>query len=205
MLMIRAMMTLLQPLVKAWTGAALLPVPLLLALDPSGNAEIACLYLGVASAWLATAIFRTGGLPNARAGWMTKTIALGVVLTINVALFILLGHSAGVQSNIPFPLTAVLSVIPAIGLVPWMTVRVRDPFIAMALSALIVVSAKLAGCVVARIVYGPNYLAQGYASDDWRTAKVMITVFWTLSTMVSLGLLVAGYRQHRPRRVDTAM
>ena len=33
---------------------------------------------------------------------------------------------------------------------------------------------KLAACIVARIVYGPDYIAQGYVSADWRAAKLVL-------------------------------
>jgi hypothetical protein len=196
----RAILKQLRPHKKAWAAAAFLPIPLLLALDPAINAEIACLYMGLAAGWLATQIVRAGGLPDSRAGWLSRTAANGVAVGANVTLFIGLGLLVGVQTNMPFPVMAVLSVIPAIGLVPWLTLRLRDPFIVLTLSALIVGMSKLAGCVVARIAYGPNYIAEGYVSDDWRTARLMITVFWTIATAISLGLLIYGFWQSKPRR-----
>ncbi|MDB5357873.1 MAG: hypothetical protein JWN24_4326 [Phycisphaerales bacterium] len=192
------MATALRPLATAWAAAAFLPVPLLLMIDPSENAGISCLYLGLASAWLATEILRSGGIPDSRSAWRHKTIAICVALTVNVALFIFLGLSVAVQSNIPFPLMAVLSVIPAIGLISWLTLRIGQPFKAMVLGAVILLAAKLTGCVVARIVYGPNFIEQGYVAGDWRTARLMISTFWILATTTSLGLLVAGYWQLKP-------
>jgi hypothetical protein len=90
---------------------------------------------------------------------------------------------------------AVLSAIPAIGVMPWMLRRVsRHPYAAIIFSGFLVFACKLAGCVVARIVYGPDYIAQGYVAADWRTAKLMITLLWSFSTLLSLGLFLADYR-----------
>jgi hypothetical protein len=38
--------------------------------------------------------------------------------------------------------------------------------------------AKLAACVAARVAYGPGFIEQGYVAADWRTAKLMISLFW---------------------------
>jgi hypothetical protein len=78
---------------------------------------------------------------------------------------------------------------------PWMLRRVsQQPYAAIIFTGFLIFACKLAGCVVARIVYGPDYIAQGYVSADWRTAKLMITLFWSFSTLLSLGLLFADYR-----------
>ena len=57
-----------------------------------------------------------------------------------------------------------------------------------------VVSIKLGACVVARLVYGPNYLEEGYASADWHTAKLMISLLWAGIIALSAGLLWSSYR-----------
>ncbi|HZN69387.1 MAG TPA: hypothetical protein VFB66_29195, partial [Tepidisphaeraceae bacterium] len=71
--------------------------------------------------------------------------------------------------------------------------------------AMLVLAAKLAACVVARIVYGPDYIAQGYVAADWRSAKLMISLFWTYSTLLSLVLFVADYRALKGPRPTTAV
>ena len=64
---------------------------------------------------------------------------------------------------------------------------------------LVVGSCKLIGCVLARIVYGPNILADGYIAGDWHTAKLMISTFWALNIAMALGLLFAGYMRTWPK------
>jgi H+/Cl- antiporter ClcA len=98
---------------------------------------------------------------------------------------------------------AVLSAIPAVGMVPWFLRRVRHPYVSIIFAAMLVLAAKLSACVVARIVYGPDYIEQGYVSADWRSAKLMISLFWSFSTLLSVGLLLADYRTcKRAARID---
>lgn len=178
----------------AWAAAALLPIPSLLIVDPASSADVSLLYLGLSCAWLATEILRARGTNVVGlAGWHTGILAVILSISVNVGLFIVLGAVVGVKSKLPLPLLAALTAVPAIGLVPWLLLRVRQqPYAAIMLAAMIVVAAKLAACVVARFVYGPDYIERGYVSADWRTAKLMITLFWSFTVAVSaLALLDA--------------
>ena len=92
-----------------------------------------------------------------------------------------------------------------IGILPSMLHRVsQPPYAAIVLTGFIVGACKIAGCIAARVVYGPDALAQGYMAADWRTAKLMITVLWTLSTLLSLGFFIADYRYFAHRNTDQA-
>jgi hypothetical protein len=104
-----------------------------------------------------------------------------------------------VRSNLPLPLAAVLTSLPALGLVPFLTRRIRNRYAALLVAALILVACKLTGCVVARVVYGPRFRELGYVDADWRNAKLMLSVFWTLSSAISLALLAADWRQLKTR------
>jgi hypothetical protein len=185
----------LRSLWMTWAVAAVLPMPVLVAIDPARSADVSCMYLGVANAWLVTEFYRTWGPPESPASWRARMLAITTAILINVALFIGFGLMARVQTHFPFPLMALLSAIPAIGVMPWMLRRVpQPPYAAIILAGFLIFACKLAGCVVARFVYGPDYIAQGYVSADWRTAKLMITLLWSLSTLLSGGLLLADYK-----------
>ena len=157
------------------------------------TAQVACVYLGLALAWLATEIFRCDGLPVTYVAWHAKMLALWIAVLANVALFIGLGLSVGTRSNLPFPLMAALSATPALGLAPWLSLRVRQQYAALILGAMIVYSLKLVGCIVARLVYGPQFDELGYIAGDWRTAKLMISTLWGLTAAVSMSLLLADW------------
>ena len=122
-------------------------------------------------------------------------LAIITAVSVNVALFVGFDLAAGVQTHFPFPLMAVLSALPAVGIMPWMLRRVsQHPYAAIIFSGFLTFACKLAGCIVGRIVYGPDYIAQGYVAADWRTAKLMITLLWSFSTLLSFVLLLADYR-----------
>ena len=178
-----------------WAVAAFLPLPILAVTDPANSGVLSCLYLGVSNAWLVAELHRAWGLPESATSWRAWTGTILTAISVNVAMFIGFGLAAGVQTHFPFPLMAVLAALPAVGVMPWMLRRVSPhPYAAIVLTGFLVFACKLIGCLVARIVYGPDCLAQGYLAADWRTAKLMITVLWTLSTALSVGLLVADYK-----------
>jgi hypothetical protein len=178
-------------LLMPWSFGLLLPFPILMSNGHSGDADIATLYLALGAAWVAAEAFRPGQAPATLAEWRTRIFALGLFLVISAALFVLLGTLAGVRSNIPLPLLAIFGVVPAIGIVPWLTLRLRQPYAAIVLGGFIVGAIKIAACVVARIVYGPDYIAEGYVSADWRTAKLMISLLWAGTILTSFLALLA--------------
>jgi hypothetical protein len=61
-------------------------------------------------------------------------------------------------------------------LVPALAVRFRNALGAILPAAVLLPAAKLAACVLARVVYGPGFIERGYVADDWRTAKLMIAL-----------------------------
>ena len=185
----------LRTMMGVWAFAAFLPLPALALTDPARSADLSCLYLALSNALLATEFHRSWGPPGSVDLWRARTLATIIAIFSNTALFIGFGLVTGVQTNLPFPLMAVLSIIPVIGILPWMLHRVsQPPYAAIVLTGFMVGACKIAGCIAARVVYGPDALAQGYMAADWRTAKLMITILWTLSTLLSLGLLYADYR-----------
>ena len=188
----------LRRLLMPWSFALLLPMPMLVMVDgESGNSDIATLYLALGAAWLATEAFRPGQEPQSAAQWRRRFAALLVLLSTNAVIFSLLGFSAGVQSNIPLPMLAAFGITPSLGLVPWLTLRLRQPYAAIVLGAMTVGLIKISGCIVARVVYGPEALALGYMAADWRTAKVMISVMWAGTLLASAIGFVACHRRFK--------
>lgn len=182
----------LRTMMPVWAIAAFLPLPVLVT---STNADVSCLYLGIMNAWLVAEFHRTCGLPITVSSWHIRALTTCLAVFANALLFIAFGLSGDVVTYFPFPLMALLSAIPALGIVPWILRRIPErPYAAIILGGFLVFTCKLAACVVARFVYGPDYVEQGYVAGDWRTAKLMITLFWSFSTLLSLALLYADYR-----------
>lgn len=172
--------------------AGLLPLPALFMARSSMTADLAALYLGLASAWLAADAFRDR--PVDRAAWLNRMCALGLILSVNVGLFGFLGVVSEIESHIPFPLIAGLAAVPALGLIPWLTLKLRHPYQAIVLGGACVGGMKILGCIVARIIYGPDALRDGFMAADWRTAPVMIGCFWVGTILVSSWGLFESYR-----------
>jgi len=172
--------------------AAALPLPLLVATNVAKSADISCVYLGLATAWLVIEFYRSIGIPDSLNAWRIRMLAIATAVLCNVTLFAAFGIAAGVQTRFPFPLMALLSSIPAIGIMPWMLRRVRNPFASIVLGAGLMLLAKLAACTITAIVYGDEYAGRHVAAD-WRTAKLMISLYWIFSTLLSVGFLFADY------------
>ncbi len=191
----------LRRLLMPWGFALLLPVPVLLTGADSNGADVGTLYLALGGAWLGTEAFRPGVEPTSVAAWRARISALVICLVVNAVVFTVLGVAAEVKSNIPLPIMAAFGISPALGLAPWLTLRLRQPYGAIVLGAMIVGLIKIAACVVARIVYGPDYIAQGYVSADWNTAKLMISLMWAGTLLVSALALVACHRRFANEQV----
>jgi hypothetical protein len=186
----------------AWAFAVLLPLPVLLAMDHAKNADVSCIYLGIANAWLATEIFLCGDLPTTSIEWREKLLALCCAVFINLALFVVLGMSVSVQSNLPFALLATLSTAPAVGLAPWLVLRLEGRYAAIILGIVLVGLAKFSACTIALMIYGSDYVERGYSSGDWNKAKLMISLFWLFTVVMSLGAMFAGYRWVKRRELS---
>ena len=182
----------LRRLLLPWGVTMLLPFPILFT-ESTEAADIGTLYLGIGAAWLALEAFRPClGAALTPDLWSNQIISLSICLVANALIFAFLGTLCGIPSAIPLPLMALFGVVPAIGLVPWLTLRLRQPYGAILVSALLVAGTKLSACVVARLVYGPDYIAQGYVSADWNTAKLMISLMWAGTLLLSgFGLLAS--------------
>ena len=177
-----------------WMFSVLLLAPVALQLGSVTGTDLSVLYLGIAGAWVATRVMERGGLPGNLREWAVRLAAVVVFTVGNTGLFVVLAEASGMESTIPLGAVGILSMLPVIGVVPWMMMRVREGTGAIVLSAAVVLGCKLAACIVARTVYGPRYIELGYASSDWHTAKLMIGLFWALCTAVSLICLVQGAR-----------
>jgi len=184
----------LRRLLMPWGFAVLLPMPMLLGVGDTAVVDMAIVYLALGAAWLAAEAFRESE-PLTFSRWRSRMISLSICVVADALVFTVLGISAGVKSNIPLPVLAVLGVTPALGLVPWLTLRLRQPYCAIVFGALIVGAIKIAACGVARIVYGPEFIALGYVAGDWQTAKLMISIMWAGTVAVSILGLVACSRR----------
>lgn len=187
----------LRLLLLPWGMSLLFPMPMLLVGGESASSDLATLYIGIGAAWLVGEAFRRENKPP-QSACRARIFAVLVFLAINVLAFWVMGGIGPIQSNIPWPLLCFLAVIPAVGLIPWLVLRIGHPHAALVVAGLIVGSIKICGCIVARIVYGPDFIALGYVSADWTTAKLMISVMWGGTILVSALTARLWYRELVP-------
>ena len=184
----------IRSLLLPWGFSLLFPLPLIMVEAGAVNSDIATLYASLSLAWLATEVFRRADTARSPDQWRARIAAFLGMASLNALVFIGAGLSAPIKSNIPWPLLVCLASAPAIGLVPWLVLKMKQPQGALVIAALIVGSIKLAGCLVARIVYGPDFLQKGFASADWQSAKLMISCMWAGTLIVSFMAGLAAYR-----------
>jgi hypothetical protein len=183
----------LRAMSLTWAATALLPLPALLIGDAGPDVNLACVYLGLSCAWLAARFFERAGATESRRAWCATLVANSLAVGMNVALFVALAKLVGAKSTFPLGPKAILAALPAVGMIPWLIARVREPFATIVIAAVLMLLAKLAGCALARAVYGPRFIEDGYVAGDWRSAKLMIASFWVIASGLSLAFLIAAY------------
>ena len=181
-----------------WWAVTVVVSGLVMAATPAnGVSDYSLMCLGLGCAILAARAFgqerRRGetATESPENIWTIRMSAVSITMFAAAAAFSLMSAKARVSHGLPVPMLAVLTSTPALGIVPYLTLRIRKPFAAVVFSAFIAGAIKLASCVVVRIVYGPDALADGYMAGDWHTAKLMISLFWTGTVLVSLGCAIA--------------
>jgi hypothetical protein len=172
----------LRDMLPAWAVAVLLPLPVATFWhDGSGRAfAYADLFLGCAI----LAAERFGRPPPVGAGsppaggapplWRTKMVALVWATAGAVSVFTAFGWAMSGRPDAVVPLLAALAVLPALGCVPFLAIVTGKPYAAVLLTTFLLGSVKLAGCVVVRIVYGPNALAEGHMTLPWERPNLLV-------------------------------
>jgi hypothetical protein len=179
-------------MMEMWAFAAFLPLPVLVAIDPVRSADISCIYLGVINAWLVTEYHRFWGLPDSVASWRVRLLVITIAISINVALFIGFGLAAGVQTHFPFPLMAVLSIIPVIGIMPWMLrMTSQRPYAAIIFSGFLWMQARGLCCRAPCLWAGlhcPRICGGGLANCEVDDHSALVVQHFTVIGIVSCRL-----------------
>jgi len=195
----------IRSLLPGFALALGLPVAIRLILPPEEVGDFDLAALGLGCAVLAAKAYGPGTsrLPEAKPQapdgstdvrrTMPWPIVTGLSLVAAVA-FVCLHPAPSGHAGLPIPLLAVLTLVPALGIVPYLTLRTGKPFAAVVLAAFIVALTKLAACAIVRMVHGPDALANGYMSGDWQSAPLMISLFWIGTVTISLALGLAARR-----------
>jgi hypothetical protein len=92
------------------------------------------------------------------------------------------------------PLFATLAVVPALCCVPFLAVTTGRPYAAVLFAALLLAAVKLAGCVVAVLVYGWNAQAEGHLTLPWERPNLLVWLCLAGAMALSAVLYPLGRR-----------
>jgi len=95
------------------------------------------------------------------------------------------------------PMLAFMTLIPSLGLVPYLTLVTRSRFAAVVFSLFLVFCMKLLGAVVLVCVYGWYAAEQGRTTLPWNHPDLLVWLFWGITLMLSLSFYFLGARRFR--------
>jgi hypothetical protein len=167
--------------------ALLLPVPAVMFWEDGASRAFAFAYLFLGCGFMSAErfsgqqpVFDYNSIPSSsrfnRTLWRSKMAALALASLIAVIVFCVVWFAFSGTIDSGVPIIALLSVMPALFLVPCFALRTRHTFTAVLLSALLLASIKIIGCVVVRFVYGPNALENGYMVMEWDASNLLVAL-----------------------------
>lgn len=165
----------LRAMLPTWAIAVLLPIPMATFWNEGSGRAFAYCYLFLGTAILAAERFRTNvaGEGSAR-DWQSKMTALALAEFGLCTIFTAFGWSMRDELAPEIPLFAVLAILPALGCVPFATLRTGSPFTAILSIVILLASIKMLGCLVVRIAYGPTALADGEMMLPWEQPNFLV-------------------------------
>jgi hypothetical protein len=186
----------LREMLPTWAVAVVLPVPVATFWQDGSGRAFAYAYLFLGCAILAAERFGrappsatgnspTGGGPRL---WRAKVMALGLAMAGAVCAFTAIAWAMIGRPDAVVPLLAALAVVPALCCVPFLAVVTGKPYAAVLFTAFLLASVKLVGCVVVRVVHGPNALAEGYMTLPWERPNQLVCL--CLAGMLALSAVL---------------
>jgi hypothetical protein len=205
----------LRSLLPALAVALLLPVPLLNFVDDGSGRAFAFAYLFLGCVLLAAECFRPaagprgpgrGGTPtDRRTAWTAKMGALAVAMGVAALTFTACHWAISGRPDRGVLVLAFVAAVPALGMVPCLTLLAGNPYAAVVLAALLLGAVKLAGCAVVRVAYGPAAQAEGRMAMSWAEPNLLVWLCLAGGLLCSAALGVLGFRRTRaPDRTSPA-
>ncbi len=172
-------------MLPALAFALLLPIPAITFWEDGAGRAYAFAYLFVGCAFMAADCFRpfsgrsrdgASASTSLECGlvWRIKLIALGLAVACAVAVFT--GAWFALSGTVDFgvPALAFLSVLPVWCAVPYFTLKMQKPFTGILMAMFSVAMIKLLSCLVVRMVYGANALADGYMAMSLGSPNLLV-------------------------------
>jgi len=126
--------------------------------------------------------------------WHAKILAVGIALLSAAIIFSLLWLTLADGHDVVTPFIAFQSLVPALCIVPCITLATRKPAAAVVLSGFLVGCMKMIAGIVVNLVYGWNY---GHHELPWTAPNLMLWAFWAATAILSVSLLFLGANKYR--------
>jgi hypothetical protein len=120
--------------------------------------------------------------------------ALGLAVAGAVGVFTAFAWAMIGRPDALVPLFAALAVVPTLCCVPFLAVVTGRPYAAVLFAALLLAAVKLAGCVVAVVVYGWNAQAEGHLALPWERPNLLVWLCLAGTMALSAVLYPLGRR-----------
>ena len=165
----------LRALLPVWAVAVLLPIPAATFWHDGSGRAFAYAYLFLGCAVMAAESFRRDpASADPVVPWRAKVVALGLAMAAAVAVFTATVWSILGDIDPVVPVLAALAVVPALGCVPYLSLATGRPYAAVMFTVFLLAAVKMAGCVVARVVYGPTAHADGELALPWEAPNLLV-------------------------------
>jgi hypothetical protein len=187
----------LGEMLPTWAVVVLLPAPVATFWHDGSGRDIAYGYLFLGCAILAAERFgctARQGIPGGVPLWRVKMTALGLAVVGAVGVFTAFVWAMIGRPDALVPLFAALAVVPALCCVPFLAVVTGRPYAAVLFAALLLAAVKLAGCVVAVLVYGWNAQEEGHLTLPWERPNLLVWLCLAGAMVLSAVLYPLGRR-----------
>jgi hypothetical protein len=94
-----------------------------------------------------------------------------------------------------------LAVVPALCCVPFLAIVTGRPYAAVLFAAFLLAAVKLAGCVVAVLVYGWNAQEEGHLTLPWERPNLLVWLCLAGAMALSAALYPLGRRAFLTQRM----
>jgi len=196
----------LRDLIPAWLGCISLPLPAILFWHSDDGRAMALLLFSIGCASLVAYAFRRDLNHQIRSAverpeqvWRERMMAAGAALFLAFIAFSLQCLTLSGTQDFVAVFLALLVLIPALCVVPYLTLVTRRPVAAVVFALFIVFSMKLLGGIVVVLVYGWNADKHGHTDMPWMHPNLLVWLFWINTAVLSLLLYLAGARRFRAR------
>jgi hypothetical protein len=129
--------------------------------------------------------------------WRERLMAVGGALLSASVVFSVFSLTLNDPHDLVAVFFAFVIPIPAMCIVPYLTLATRKPFAAVVFTVFLMFCMKLAGCTVVVLVYGWNAVEHGHTTMPWTHPNLLVWLFFLNSSVLSLTFYLLGKSRFR--------